>query len=69
MSPDRLILTAISKEDRNAEIQRRLQDHETRKARDLLAMVMGHKQALDFTKNLITQQIMDLSKVNGKSRK
>jgi hypothetical protein len=65
MAPDRLILTAISKEDKNEEIQRRLQDFEIQKARNLLAMVMGHKQALDIAKDIITKQIMDLSKTNG----
>lgn len=69
MAPDKLILTAISKEDQNMEIQRRLQDAETQKARNLLALVTGHKQALDITKNRITQQIMQVSKINGHNRK
>lgn len=69
MAPDKLILTAISKEDQNMELQRRLQDFETQKARNLLAMVTGHKQALDIHKDLILKQIMQITKTNGSSRK
>lgn len=63
MAPDKQILTAISKEDRNAEIQRRLQDQETQKARKLLALATGsHFEALNIAKKVISDQI---SKVNG----
>jgi len=68
MAPDQQILTAISKEDRNLEIQRRLQDQESQKARKLLAMATGsHFDALNITKDIITKQIMNI-KVNGHDR-
>lgn len=69
MAPDTQILTAISREDQNMELQRRLQDHEIQKARNLLAMVTGHKQALDIHKNLILRQIIQVQKADGSSRK
>lgn len=67
MAPDIKILGVISKEDQQVEIQRRLQDQETQKARKLLAMATGsHAQALFITKDIIMKQLADL---NVKSRK
>lgn len=57
MAPDIKILTAISKSDLNDEIQRRLQDDEAQKARKLLSMVMGHKDAFFFVKGMIENRI------------
>lgn len=68
MAPDRLILTAISKQDKADEIQRRLRGAEAEKARKLLAMAMSHKDALFYTKNLIEKQLEDLNGSNDKSR-
>lgn len=65
MAPDKQILTAISKEDKQMEIQRRLQDHEVQKARRLLAMATGsHFEALKITKSIIDEQINKVMK-NG----
>lgn len=67
MSPDKQILTAISREDLAVEIQRRLQDQESQKARKLLAMATNsHFQALQITKSLIESSI---NKANGARRK
>lgn len=69
MAPDNKILGVISKEDQNNEIQRRLQDAETMKARRLLAMATGsHFEALKITKDLITEQITKVGK-NGHSNR
>ena len=69
MAPDKLILTVISKEDRNLEIQRRLQDQESQKARRLLAMATGsHFDALNITKDIITKQILKV-KINGSNNR
>jgi hypothetical protein len=65
VAPDKQILTVISKQERELEIQRRLQTNEVRKARQLLALATGtHLSALNIHKDLITQQIMKVSK-NG----
>lgn len=70
MAPDPKILGAISKEDLNDEIQRRLQDDEIQKSRRLLAMATGsHLSAIRISKDLITQQILTISKSNGNGRK
>lgn len=70
MAPDKQILSAISNEDRAVEIQRRLQDQETLKARKLLALATGsHLQALNITKDIITRQILAITQANGNSRK
>lgn len=66
MAPDRQILGVISKEDKMAEIQRRLQDQEVQKARKLLAAATSHFEALKITKNILEEQ---LEKVNGSKRK
>lgn len=68
MAPDRLILIAISKQDKADEIQRRLRSEEAEKARKLLAMAMSHKDALFFTKNIIEQQLEKLNGSDDKSR-
>jgi hypothetical protein len=57
MAPDSKILGVISKEDKMAEIQRRLQDQETQKARALLALATSHFEALNITKSLIEKQL------------
>lgn len=57
MAPDQKILGVISKEDKAAEIQRRLQDQEAQKARKLLASAMSHLEAMRFTKNMIEKKI------------
>jgi hypothetical protein len=57
MAPDNKILGVISKEDKMAEIQRRLQDQETQKARALLALATSHFEALNITKSLIEKQL------------
>jgi alpha/beta superfamily hydrolase len=57
MAPDNKILGVISKEDKMAEIQRRLQEQETQKARQLLAAATSHFEALKITKNLIEEQL------------
>lgn len=65
MAPDQKILGVISKEDKMAEVQRRLQDQETQKARALLAAATSHFEALKITKDLITAQI---NKINGSDK-
>lgn len=66
MAPDQQILTVISNEDKDMEIQRRLQDHETQKARRLLAMATGsHLDALNIMKSHIMKQVMHVKKSNG----
>lgn len=69
MAPDSKILGVISKEDKNAEIQRRLQDQETKKARELLASATNHFEALKIAKDQITQQIENMIQGNGSKRK
>jgi hypothetical protein len=70
MAPEQKILGVISKEDQMAEIQRRLQDKETQKARKLLALATGsHYEALNITKDLILKQIMNVKNGNGTGRK
>jgi len=66
MAPDQKILGVISKEDKNAEIQRRLQDQEILKARKLLALATGsHRDALFIAKDIIHEQMNKVVK-NGK---
>lgn len=66
MAPDIQILTVISSEDKQQEIQRRLQDNETQKARKLLAMATGsHLSALRIMNDQIIKQVMEVKKVNG----
>lgn len=69
MAPDNKILGAISKEDQNLEIQRRLQEQETQKARALLASATSHYEALKITKAQITKDILAVTQVNGSKRK
>lgn len=57
MAPDNQILTRISKEDKIAEVQRRLQDQEIQKARKLLAAATSHFEALKITKNLLEEKL------------
>jgi hypothetical protein len=67
MAPDKSILGVISKEDRNAEIQRRLQDQETTKARQLLALAFTHLDAMKMTKSQIEKQLIGFNESNGHS--
>lgn len=57
MAPDIKILGVISKADKALEIQRRLQDHESQKARKLLASAMSHFEAMKFTKDFIEKKL------------
>jgi alpha/beta superfamily hydrolase len=70
MAPDNKILGVISKEDKMAEIQRRLQDQETQKARQLLAAATSHFEALKIAKNIIEEQIEKASgSINGANKR
>lgn len=68
MAPDIKILGVISKEDRATEIQRRLQDQESQKARRLLASAMTHFEALKLMEKIIETQIDSNKKDNGQNR-
>lgn len=64
------ILGVISKEDKALEIQRRLQEQETRKARNLLAQASSHAFALQTAKSIIEKQLEDvIKKINGSDSK
>jgi hypothetical protein len=66
MAPDTQILTLISKQDQQDEIQRRLRTQEADKARALLALAMSQKDALFFVKNLITEKVQGAEKPRTK---
>lgn len=70
MAPDKQILTVISKEDKVAEIQRRLQEQETQKARALLASAVGHFNALKITQARLEEEFRLMPKIeDGRQRK